>query len=352
MSLNRDPALHVVVPCALVAAAEAAARRGTRLPALESLLAGARLERIDETLEHVAGRLLGIEGLPPLAALRLAATDATAAHDGFWVCADPVRVQLSVDNVHITGPCDDLAPDEATSVVAALNEHLAGDDLRFIMADARHWYARCDHDALLSTTPLWRAIGPPVRGLLPAGADGARWRTLMNETQMVLHAHPVNVAREEAGRPRIGSLWWWGEGSWPRFSTPAVDIVAGGPAWLSAARAASGIDRATDDIAGVIGAAAGGKRAMWVATGEWEVAATADHLARLTDWDLLLQPLADALTARRLTAVALLFDDDGATLRATCAPAPGSLRGLLRRWAGGHAPASAPLAETLARMQR
>jgi hypothetical protein len=35
----------------------------------------------------------------------------------------------------------------------------------------------------------------------------------MNETQMLFHDHPVNTAREAAGRPAINSLWFWGAGA-------------------------------------------------------------------------------------------------------------------------------------------
>jgi hypothetical protein len=37
----------------------------------------------------------------------------------------------------------------------------------------------------------------------------------MNETQMLFHEHTVNHMREEAGRPLINSLWFWGGGSLP-----------------------------------------------------------------------------------------------------------------------------------------
>ena len=196
MSQNPDPALHVVVPCALAAAAADAARQGQRFPALESLLAGATIARAPRSLEQATAAQVGIEQVPvPIAALRLAGADVAAARDGFWLCADPVRVQLSVDNVHIVGRCDDLTADETAAIVATLNEALGGDGLTFVATDPMHWYVRCAAEQNVSTIPLRRAIGPAIRGLLPRGDAGPRWRTLLNEAQMLLHAHPVNAAR-------------------------------------------------------------------------------------------------------------------------------------------------------------
>jgi hypothetical protein len=43
----------------------------------------------------------------------------------------------------------------------------------------------------------------------------APWRHAINEAQMVLHAHPVNQARQAAGQPVVNSLWPWGGGRLP-----------------------------------------------------------------------------------------------------------------------------------------
>jgi len=349
MSQNLDPALHVVVPCSLAAAAADAARQGERFPALESLLAGATISRAPHSLEQATAALLGIEQVPvPIAALRLASTDVAAARAGFWLCADPVRVQLSVDNVHIVGRCDDLTADESEAIVATLNEALGGDDMTFVATDPQHWYVRCAAEQVVSTVPLWRAIGPAIRDLLPRGDAGPRWRTRMNEAQMLLHAHSVNAAREDAGRSRVGSLWWWGEGRWPDFSTAAIDVASGGPAWIASACTLNDIVRGVGGIDEAMRSAASGKRVLWIAADDWETDAL-DPVARLAGHDPMLQPLAAALAARRIAGATLWFADDDATLRAACTPPPRSLRESLRRMTGRDAPRM-PLAETLARV--
>jgi hypothetical protein len=60
---------------------------------------------------------------------------------------------------------------------------------------------------------------------------------------MLLHAHPVNAAREARGEPAVNSVWLWGVGSTPQVgsarwnSVCADDPVALGLARLAGARA-------------------------------------------------------------------------------------------------------------------
>src|SRR3546814_15930088 len=42
-----------------------------------------------------------------------------------------------------------------------------------------------------------------------------RWRSLLNEAQIILHNHPWNARRAAAGKPPVNSLWFWGGGMLP-----------------------------------------------------------------------------------------------------------------------------------------
>ncbi|HCA27536.1 MAG TPA: phosphoglycerate mutase, partial [Betaproteobacteria bacterium] len=64
----------------------------------------------------------------------------------------------------------------------------------------------------------------------PAGQDNAAWRRIGNEIQMLLHAHPVNAAREARGEPVLNNLWLWGGGVLPGgLHRPFQSIAADDP---------------------------------------------------------------------------------------------------------------------------
>jgi hypothetical protein len=56
-----------------------------------------------------------------------------------------------------------------------------------------------------------RAAAPLARRTPPC----APWRQAINEAQILLHAHPLNKAREAAGQAVVNSLWPWGGGRLP-----------------------------------------------------------------------------------------------------------------------------------------
>jgi 2,3-bisphosphoglycerate-independent phosphoglycerate mutase len=79
----------------------------------------------------------------------------------------------------------------------------------------------------------------PVSGILPTGSGAALLIELMEKALPLLLDHPVNVARQSAGKPPANSLWLWGQGkapSVPKFVDvhglkgaiiSAVDLVRG-----------------------------------------------------------------------------------------------------------------------------
>src|SRR5258706_98729 len=73
------------------------------------------------------------------------------------------------------------------------------------------------------------ALGKPLLAFMPSGTDAARWQRWQNETQMLLFEHPVNVAREAAGRAPVNGVWVWGGGepvkapAHPRIAAPYSD---------------------------------------------------------------------------------------------------------------------------------
>ena len=98
------------------------------------------------------------------------------------------------------------APDEARELVAALNTPFAQDGLVFRAPRPARWYLGLDRVPALVTRALPDVAGKDIDRYLPTGDDRLRWHHVLNEIQMLLHAHPVNQAREALNQPAINSV--------------------------------------------------------------------------------------------------------------------------------------------------
>lgn len=238
----------------------------------------------------------------PLAAIRIAALGVDPGDD-YWLAADPVSFVAGRADVRLAGPVTDLAADEATAIVATLNAHFADDGLSFVAASPAAWFVRCRKRPELATSPLDAAMRRPLRECLPRGAEAPRWRRWQDEIQMLLHEHPVNVARERQGRTGANGIW---------LSQGGVRRPANAPAVATFAR--DGIAVALAAHAGTAalplpGALAGALAARTDAT----VVVVAlppgtDRAAIERDW---LAPAWTALARGAVSAVALIAGGDG-----------------------------------------
>jgi len=118
-----------------------------------------------------------------------------------------------------------LSQPEADALAASIGQHF-GDALCPIPLQPQRWYMAFPHPPQLTTTPLSVATGRDIDLLLPQAADAMRFRTLLNELQMLLFAHPVNQAREARGDLPVNSLWLWGGGNKPAMPKTGVPVYA------------------------------------------------------------------------------------------------------------------------------
>ncbi|CAG1001239.1 hypothetical protein BURK1_02875 [Burkholderiales bacterium] len=145
----------------------------------------------------------------PLAALG-AGVDPRAS---FVLAAEPVHLIAGREDVSVAARVDDLDADEARALVAALNAHFASDGIAFAAPRPDTWFATMDARQDLVTVPLDDAVGSMMSSHMPAGGAARTWRRWTTEIQMLLHAHPVNLERERAGRAVCNGLWFWGGGT-------------------------------------------------------------------------------------------------------------------------------------------
>jgi hypothetical protein len=151
----------------------------------------------------------------PVSALTLLG-DGGDPSTGQWLRADPVHLRpeqgalILVSTRHLQ-----VSTEEAQTLTAELNRHFAADGLRFYAPDPARWHVRLPRSLDLFTRPPSEADGCSIDPLLPAGADAMVLHRWANEAQMLLHAHPINEAREARGELPLNSLWWWGAGTLP-----------------------------------------------------------------------------------------------------------------------------------------
>lgn len=202
---------------------------GLRPPTLELLVARGRIDRRPrQSFEAWLADAFGLEtdALPAgvLTALAEHANLADSAADGLrWMRADPVHLQLARDHLALVpGAAFPLTRSEADALCETLNAHFGG--VLAITPSAQRpdcWIARLEGASLPSNASPLEAASESVELDLRAqsertGAeDEKRAHALVNELQMLLHEHPVNVAREGRGEPAVNSVWFWGAGALP-----------------------------------------------------------------------------------------------------------------------------------------
>ena len=203
--------LHLILPDLFLPAQFAADMSADlALPALQKLLARATSIPIPPhsvELALCAAFGVAVQNDIPIAPVS-AAFDGLGA--GCWLRADPVHLRLQRDQMVLSQAA--ITGEEARQFCASLNEYFAGQGMTFFAPHPQRWYVRVDVLPDMQTTPLSEVLGGNVRGALPRGADAPHWNRVFNESQMLLHAHPLNEIREARGELPINSLWLWGCG--------------------------------------------------------------------------------------------------------------------------------------------
>lgn len=316
--------------CELLVPGLFAAPAAERLAALEMLLARGRSSRdAPQTPEEWLAQSAGLAGPLPAGALSALAAG-IAPGDALWARADPVHLRLMRDHLIVVPQAAfDLAPEEARSLCEALNRHFTG-VLELQAVDAGRWCARLEEPIVIDAPPAIEMAGREAHPAPRRGAGPSRLHAILNEAQMVLHAHPVNEAREARGEPAVNSLWLWGGGRaagklparWQ--AVMADDPVARGLARASGTReaplrasAADWLRHAPEDGRYLVVLDA--LRVPLALSQAEELRAAAERLER--DW---FAPLLEALRAGRIGMVSIHVPDAGAAFE--------TIRGDLRRF--------------------
>ncbi|MFA7239024.1 MAG: hypothetical protein WC091_02855 [Sulfuricellaceae bacterium] len=307
-----------------------------RLPALDALLAhGNPLAEPEGDMESWLCRAFDVERQAdwPVAPFSLLADGGVPGSD-YWLRVDPVSVRL-MRNRLVLFAGNDIAPgaEEASALCAALTRHFSAENLHFSAPHPRRWYLRLPVAPKLHTHPPAQVSGRDIRHFMPGGADSAGFHKLLNEAQMLLHAHPLNEAREAAGLPPINSIWPWGGGILPdAVACPYVRVFADDAPTRGLALKAGAICHALPPDADACLQAGSGD--LLVVLDALRSTAREDQLARLeADW---FAPLKLALRRGVIRRLSLIAPGASAiTLGRLDLLVPAGIGKLWRRYAGG-----------------
>lgn len=211
-----------------------------RLPVLETLLAKGDLRFHEKPLM--------LEDWPesgercPLSLTRAGALG-IEVEGRSWLCADPAHFHVEGDGLLLLDSHSfSLSQEEAGALVQSLNAHFFQDGLHFHPVSPAQWIVGLDWAPEVTTTHPLRRVGRSIDGYLPQGPDARRWRALTNEVQMLLHEHPVNLAREARGERTINGVWFWDTLA-GRHDARVLPMLRGpsaygdGPGWRQAVQA-------------------------------------------------------------------------------------------------------------------
>lgn len=270
------------------------------LPTLDKLQARGLLRTDATSLSEILSQGFGLARQRdwPIAPLS-AARDGLETDGAFWLRADPVHLEAGMQGMFLR---DGLALSQAESQALAqsLVPLLAEQGVAFAAPGPSSWYLKFPAPQDLATTPLDRARGRQAMNFLPEGTDAPRLMRLINEVQMLLHAHPLNQAREQAGVATVNSLWPWGGGTTAPLAR-CFDAVWGQHPLLLDLAHASGTP-AHPCPSGLRGLGNPAK-ALVVLTPEGAEQSDSEYLARLEqDW---LRPLLRGLQWGRIRHLAL-----------------------------------------------
>jgi len=133
-----------------------------------------------------------------------------------------------------------ISSEEAAEIIRDIDRKLGGQGIEFFPGVSyRHLMVWRAGKERMQTTPPHDITDRKVASYMPSGEGADRLVNLMEASQPLLAAHPVNRKRAEKGQRPASSIWLWGQGRAPalpslteRFGIKggvisAVDIING-----------------------------------------------------------------------------------------------------------------------------
>jgi hypothetical protein len=157
--------------------------------------------------------LLPPEGVGTVAVERTAHLTQTAF-------ATPLHAALGFSDLTPLDPAQlQLTEDESRALCEASDALMREEGVHLEFVTAQQWRVVCERNIEVLTERTDWIIGESLRPNLPRGPDARLIERWMNELQMLLFNHSVNIARTARGLPPVNVIWLWGfDGLRPRVA--------------------------------------------------------------------------------------------------------------------------------------
>ncbi len=180
------------------------------LPEVASLLRSATVAEYSGSWSDAEREASGVPGdlTDSLALASQLNTDTNAAVS--VAIATPLHAALGLADLTPADPSTlSLSSGESRALCEAADAHMREDGVQLFFVDVARWLVSCNQPIdVLTERPDW-IVGELLRPNLPRGRDVRLVERWMNELQMLLHAHPVNISREERGLMPVNLVWLW-----------------------------------------------------------------------------------------------------------------------------------------------
>ncbi len=136
---------------------------------------------------------------------------------------------------------DDISTEEAEEIIKTIEEELGNEVFKFYPGVSYRHCLIWDNGTtdLGKMTPPHDITGKVITDYLAASENAKPLLEMMKKSYDILKDHPVNIARKAKGKRPANSIWLWGEGTRPAFSSfeevtgikggvvSAVDLIKG-----------------------------------------------------------------------------------------------------------------------------
>ncbi|MCP4333288.1 MAG: hypothetical protein GY785_11585 [Gammaproteobacteria bacterium] len=190
------------------------------LPGLNRILGLATLhDNQAYSIDAIIQRALTLESSPGLP-MAQAFAEADEAEPARLILAEAVHLRADLhDAVVIPIPKTPDTIQDIEIIINNLNDAFKVDCDLSVIADSVFLLRLTGFDAPTLYPQVLSVLGKAVNPFIEQSRQVLPWYRLLNEIQMYMHQHPVNVERMRQGRLPINSLWFWGAGERPAIAT-------------------------------------------------------------------------------------------------------------------------------------